>query len=149
MTQFNAPPSLPHLLEELLKSFYKVEATNFSNTYKAGHRDAIRLAIDRVKRMIHAPMGTAFVRVLLYNPYTGELRNSKDIESDPDGLLIVDPTAPLMSYESNAVPKIPKIPKVVAATPKNLKSLSKYHESLLKSGSINESDFKMYDSGTL
>lgn len=38
--------------------------------------------------------------IVRYNPYTGQLRDPRDIETDPTGLLITDKNAPLRSASS-------------------------------------------------
>lgn len=42
------------------------------------------------------------MKTLLFNPYTGKPRHPSDIASDPEGILIVEPGAPMM-----AAPKTP------------------------------------------
>lgn len=38
----------------------------------------------------------------LFNPYTGDMRYPSDIESDPEGLLIVKPGAPIKAAKTTA-----------------------------------------------
>lgn len=40
----------------------------------------------------------------MFNPYTGRPRHPSDIAGDPEGLLIVEPGAPLRSAEIQAAP---------------------------------------------
>ncbi len=42
------------------------------------------------------------MKTLMLNPYTGKPRHPSDIASDPEGILIVEPGAPMM-----AAPKTP------------------------------------------
>jgi hypothetical protein len=39
---------------------------------------------------------------LLVNPWTGEAREPRDVESDPKGLLIIPPSGPVMAEEGGA-----------------------------------------------
>jgi len=34
---------------------------------------------------------------MLVNPYTGETRDPRDVESDPFGILVIDPSKPLLA----------------------------------------------------
>lgn len=40
---------------------------------------------------------------MLVNPYTGQARDMRDVDSDPYGLLVVDPTNSLMVYTGRKV----------------------------------------------
>lgn len=35
---------------------------------------------------------------MLFNPYTGRPRDPRDIQSDPEGILVLDPDEPLRAY---------------------------------------------------
>lgn len=35
------------------------------------------------------------MKTMVFNPYTGTARHSSDISSDPEGILLLDPDAPL------------------------------------------------------
>lgn len=37
--------------------------------------------------------------VMLVNPYTGQARYIRDVNSDPYGFLVVDPSNPLMAWK--------------------------------------------------
>lgn len=39
---------------------------------------------------------------MLFNPYTGKPRHPSDIASDPNGIMIVEPDAPLMAARNAA-----------------------------------------------
>lgn len=36
-------------------------------------------------------------KTMLFNPYTGKPRNPRDIQSDPEGILMLDPDEPMRS----------------------------------------------------
>jgi hypothetical protein len=38
---------------------------------------------------------------VLFNPYTGKPRHPSDIESDPDGILILDPDKPVKAFKAD------------------------------------------------
>lgn len=42
------------------------------------------------------------MKTMLFNPYTGTPRHPGDIKSDPQGLLIVEPDAPMMAAAQTA-----------------------------------------------
>jgi hypothetical protein len=37
-------------------------------------------------------------KTMLFNPYTGRPRDPRDIQSDPEGILVLDPDEPLRAY---------------------------------------------------
>lgn len=39
---------------------------------------------------------------MLVNPYTGEARDIRDVDSDPFGLLVIDPSKPLIAAKERA-----------------------------------------------
>lgn len=63
--------------------------------------DALRHVANLKDRLNAAPVvPVAAQPVVLRNPHTGVLRDSRDIESDPTGVLIVEPGAPLHAAPS-------------------------------------------------
>lgn len=44
------------------------------------------------------------MKTVLFNPYTGRPRHPLDIQSDPQGLAIVDPEAPLLAAKDDTPP---------------------------------------------
>lgn len=41
-------------------------------------------------------------KLVLINPYTGKVRHPLDVESDPEGLLIVAPSSEVKAYKDKA-----------------------------------------------
>ena len=46
------------------------------------------------------------MKTFLFNPYTGRPRDPRDIQSDPEGILIVEPEAPLRAEPTQTKPLV-------------------------------------------
>lgn len=42
------------------------------------------------------------MKTMLFNPYTGKPRHPSDIQSDPQGILIAEPDAPVIAAKPNS-----------------------------------------------
>lgn len=63
------------------------------------------------------------VKTLLFCPYTGRPRHPSDIARDPEGLLIVEPGAPIMAYSPGAQRVAKVAAGKIAAGLKQIRSL--------------------------
>lgn len=63
------------------------------DNHVAGLRAVERAARAAEREAMHKARGT-----LLFNPYSGKPRHPSDIESDPHGILLVDPERPSDGY---------------------------------------------------
>ncbi|WP_353189125.1 hypothetical protein [Pseudomonas sp.] len=108
-----APPAAVHErgrdpgkpIAELMEQ-YESEGCDFSDmewVRKASMRYVLTMPDSQVRCLLYA-LAKAPPAAALSNPYTGQSRDYRDVESDPAGVLIVGPGAPLVAAPPAAVP---------------------------------------------